>query len=114
MDENAWLAERFEEHKAACYPPALVRVLPEVEHVTGTLVQQRIERDHQHLKGRTRPMRGFQTDRGARIVCRGHGCLRNLRAGFYELGGEVADVAHRQAARLTQAWTELIRMLLVA
>jgi hypothetical protein len=34
MDENAWLAERFEEHKAACYLPALERVLPE-----GTVYQ---------------------------------------------------------------------------
>src|SRR4051794_36476052 len=27
--------------------------------IAGKLVQQRIERDHQHLKGRTRSMRGF-------------------------------------------------------
>jgi transposase, IS6 family len=36
--------------KAAAYPPALAEVLPEVEHLTGKAVQQRIERDHQHLK----------------------------------------------------------------
>ena len=42
--------------KAACYPPALAEELPEAEHVTGKREQQRLERDHQHLKGRLRPM----------------------------------------------------------
>ena len=65
------------------------RVLPETEHIVGKLDQQRIERDHQHLKGRTRPMRGFKTERGARIICRGHGFLRNLHTSFYDLGGTV-------------------------
>lgn len=46
--------------KATAYLPALRAALPEVDHVTGKMVQQTIERDHQHLKGRTRPMRGFQ------------------------------------------------------
>jgi transposase-like protein len=51
--------------KAACYPLALERVLPEAEHVTGKLVQQRIERDHGHLKSRLRSMRWFKTVWGA-------------------------------------------------
>jgi len=55
MDENAWLAERFEEHKAACSPPALERVLPEVEHITGKLIQQRIERYTSEKCGCTAP-----------------------------------------------------------
>src|SRR3954451_23953930 len=38
--------------KATAYRPALAQVLPEVEHLTGKAVQQRIERDHQHSKGR--------------------------------------------------------------
>jgi putative transposase len=46
--------------KAPIYPPAFAAVLPEVEHVTGKMEQQRIERDHQHLKGRMCCMRGFQ------------------------------------------------------
>ncbi len=46
--------------KAAAYPPALRAVVPEAEHITGKAEQQAIERDHQHLKGRTRSMRGFQ------------------------------------------------------
>lgn len=31
-----------------------------------------------------RLMRDFKADRGARIVCRGHGFLRNLSAIFYD------------------------------
>ncbi len=46
--------------KAPTYPPALRAVVPEAEHVTGKMEQQGIARDHQHLKGRTRCMRGFQ------------------------------------------------------
>lgn len=59
-------------------------------------------------------MRGFKTTRGARIVCRGHDFLRNLRAGFYDLGGAVTRVVHRPAARLAQAWEELTTLLLAA
>jgi IS6 family transposase len=67
---------------AAAYPPALFTALPPVLHETGKLAQQRIERNHQHLKGRVRPMRGFKTLAGARVLCRGHAFLRNLRGGF--------------------------------
>ena len=49
--------------KAACSPPALERMLPEAEHLTGKLVQQGIERDHGHLKSLVRSMRWFKTDR---------------------------------------------------
>jgi IS6 family transposase len=73
---------------AAAYPPALAAVLPGVLHETGKAVQQRIERDHQHRKGRLRPTRGFKTLAGARVLCRGHAFLRNLRGGFYDLRGD--------------------------
>jgi len=66
---------------AAAYPPALAAVLPGVLHETGKAIQQRIERDHQHLQGRLRPTRGFKTLAGARVLCRGHAFLRNLRGG---------------------------------
>src|SRR5215210_5575675 len=72
--------------KATIYPPALAAVLPEVMHIRGKMVQQRLERDHQHLKGRTRSMRGFQTLPCAQVICQGHGFMRNLRNGFYDLG----------------------------
>lgn len=63
--------------KAACYPPALERVLPEAEHVTGKMVQQRIERGHGHLKSRIRSMRWFKTDQAASLFCRAHGFIHN-------------------------------------
>jgi len=37
-------------NRAAAYSPVLAEVLPAAEHLTGKAVQQRIERDHQHLK----------------------------------------------------------------
>lgn len=40
--------------RAAAHPPALAATLPETEHETGKRVRQRIERDHQHRKGRLR------------------------------------------------------------
>jgi IS6 family transposase len=70
---------------AATYPPALAAGLPEALHETGKMLQQRIERDHQHLKGRLGPTRGFKTLSGARVLCAGHALLRNLRGGFYDL-----------------------------
>jgi hypothetical protein len=70
---------------AAAYPPALATVLPDALHETGKMSQQRIERDHQHRKGRVRGMHGFKTPAGARVLCRAHAFLRNLRCGFYDL-----------------------------
>jgi len=69
--------------KSPTYPPALRTIVPEAEHITGKMEQQGIERDHQHLKGRTRSIRGFQQLGCARVVCEGHGFMRNLRDGFY-------------------------------
>lgn len=43
LEETGERPTRVTTDKAACYPPALERLLPEVEHVTGKLVQQRIE-----------------------------------------------------------------------
>lgn len=67
--------------RAPIYPPAFARVVLEVEHTTGKMVQQRIERDHQHLKGRYRSMWGFQTAPCAQVVCEGHGFKRICVAG---------------------------------
>ncbi len=100
--------------KAAIYPPALAVVLPEVVHIRGKLVQQRIERDHQHLKGRTRSMRGFQTLPCAQTICAGHGFMRNLRSGFYDLGGPGGDPCLPQTPRLVRAWDELTLVLTAA
>jgi len=100
--------------KAAAYPPALQAVVPEAEHITGKAEQQAIERDHQHLKGRTRSMRGFQQIGCAQVVCDGHGFMRNLRDGFYRLGEPTGDPRILQAPRLARAWDDLTRILVAA
>jgi transposase-like protein len=92
---------------AAAYPPALAAALPPVVHETGKRVEQRIERDHQHLKGRMRGMREFKTLAGARVLCRAHAFLRNLRGEFYDLGRWVDAVALSP-----QPWAALTSTLL--
>jgi transposase-like protein len=99
--------------KAAAYPPALQAVLPTAEHVTGKGEQQTIERDHHHLKGRLRCMRGLKTDATAQVVCSGHGFTRNLCAGFYTLGVVMGDPRVAQPPRLMRAWDALTAHLLV-
>jgi transposase-like protein len=100
--------------KAAIYPPALRIVLPEVLHITGKQEQQAIERDHGHLKGRYRSMRGFKRLRTAQIVCSGHGFVRNPRQGFYRLGLRMGDPRIPRAPRLALAWGELTQQLQAA
>jgi transposase-like protein len=100
--------------RAAIYPPALAAVVPEVVHIKGKMEQQRIERDHQHLKGRTRSMRGFQTLPCAQVVCAGHAFMRNLRNGFYDLGVGGGKVNLPQSPRLVRAWDELTLALAAA
>ncbi len=97
---------------AAASSPALAAVLPEALHETGKAIQQRIERDHQHLKGRNRGMRGCKTLAGARVLCRAHAFLRNLRAGFYDLAGATAGSDFRQGPPVACAWDGLTEALL--
>ena len=97
---------------AAAYPPALAAVLPGVLHETGKAVQQRLERDHQHLKGRLRPLRGFKTLSGARALCAGHAFLRNLRGGFYDLERQAEAVIIAPELPVVQAWAALTGTLL--
>lgn len=92
---------------AAAYPPALAAVLPGVLHEMGKAVQLRLERDHQHLKGRLRPTRGFKTLTGARVLCRGHAFLRNLWAGFYDLGQLVDVTGLVPQPPVVRAWAAL-------
>ena len=96
---------------SATYPPALAAVLPGVLHETGKAIQQRIERDQQHRKGRLRPLRGFKTLAGARVLCAGHAFLRNLRGGFYDVGG-LAAAAIAPQPPVVQAWAALTATLL--
>jgi transposase-like protein len=100
--------------KAAAYPPALAEVLPEVEHMTGKAEQQRIERDHQHLKGRLRVFRGCQTRGGAQRCCQAPSFLRHLRQGFYRLGVVSPEANDVTRPRLVRAWEELTIQLLAS
>lgn len=100
--------------QAAIYPPAPVAVLPEATHIAGKLAQQAFERDHQHLKGRYRSMRGFKTLQGAQTVCARHGLIRNVRDGFYRLGSVMGDRRIPRAPRLMLAWSEITRRLQAA
>jgi transposase, IS6 family len=98
--------------KAAAYPPALAEVLPEIEHITGKAEQQRIERDHQHLKGRLKVFRGCKTARGAQRFCQAHGFVRNLRQGFYRLGAVSQDANDAIRPQWVRAWEALTAPLL--
>jgi transposase-like protein len=100
--------------KAAPYPPAPRAVAPEAAHIMGKAEQQGIERDHQHLKGRTRCMRGFQRLHCAQVMCDGHGVMRNLRDGFYRVGEPTGDPRLPQAPRLVRAWDDLTHSLAAA
>src|SRR5688500_16521132 len=53
--------------------------MPTHLHETGKLIQQRIERDGQHLKGRLAVTHGGRELTGAQILCRAQANLRNLR-----------------------------------
>jgi transposase, IS6 family len=97
---------------AAAYPPALAAALPPVAHETGKAIQQRIERDHQHLKGRVRGMRGFTTLAGASVFCRAHAFLRNLRRGFYDLGQVFSVMVASPVPLAVRAWDTLTADLL--
>jgi IS6 family transposase len=96
---------------AATYPAALAAALPGIMHEAGKAIQQRIERDHQHLKGRLRLLRGFKTLAGARVLCAGHAFLRNLRGGFYDFG-RLSKAAIAPQPPVVRAWAALTAALL--
>ena len=81
-------------------------------HETGKAPQQRIERDHQHLKGRVRGMRGFKTLAGAKVFCRAHAFLRNLRGGFYVLGRMLGASPQPTVPPTVSGWEALTADLL--
>ncbi len=89
---------------AAADPPALAVVLPGAAHETGKRVQRRSERGHQHPKGRLRPMRGFETLAGARVLCRAHAFRRDLRGRCYDFGRAVDTAASPSASPVARGW----------
>ncbi len=92
--------------KAKCYPPAVRALVPAAEHRCSKYLNNGLERDHQFLKGRVRPMRRFKTTGTASTFCRGHALIRNLGQGFTRL---VAGAPPR--LRLATAWTVLAATL---
>ncbi len=80
--------------QAKCYPPALWAWLPGVNHRCSTYLNNRLERDYQHLTQRVRPMRGFKQLHAAAIVTRGHARIQKLRHGFSMLAAAVPGAEH--------------------
>ena len=92
--------------KAKCYPPVLRALLPAAEHRRSKYLNNGLERDHQFLKGRVRPMRRFKATATASTFCRGHALIRNLGRGFMQLAAGAAP-----RLRLASAWTALAMLL---
>ena len=65
-----------------------------------------------HPKGRLRPLRGFKTPAGARVLCAGHAFLRNLRGGFDDLGWLVETTTSSPVPPVVRAWDALTGALL--
>ena len=56
--------------KHASYPPALDKVFcDDLEHRTSKYLKNHLEQDHRAVKGRYRPMRGFQTHTSSFRFC---------------------------------------------
>ena len=106
IDETGVRPERSRTDKAKCYPPALSKVLPDVEHRTSKYLNNGLERDHQHLKQRLYPMRGFKQAASADILARGHAFIQNLRNGFSTLTTTIP-----RQLRVMTAWSQLIQAI---
>ncbi len=106
IDETGISPSRVTSDKAACYPTALRVVLPKVEHRTSKYLNNGLERDHQHLKQRLYPMRGFKQAASADTIARGHAFIQNLRNGFSTLTANIA-----RPLRLMIAWQKLGQMI---
>jgi transposase-like protein len=99
VDTGGVTPMRVTTDKAKCYPKALRAELPAVEHRSSKYLNNGLERDHQHLKGRVRPMRRFKQGASASNFCQGHSLIRNLGRGFSSL---TVNVPPR--LRLATAW----------
>ncbi len=114
LESTGVMPRRVTTDKAAAYPPARAAILPEVDHETGKMLQQDIERDQQHLKGRYASMRGFKTGRSAQVFCCAHGFVGNLSEGVYPLGSSRGDPRDPRPPLLMRAWDELTARLLAS
>ncbi len=106
LDETDVTPVQVTTDKAKCYPPALRAVLPHAKHRTSKYLNNGLERDHQHLKQRLYPMRGFKQAAAADLLARGHAFIQNLRNGFSKLTAAVPP-----HLRLMTAWPALARTI---
>jgi transposase-like protein len=109
IDETGVILERVTTDRATCDPPALRRVLPHAQHRTSKYLNNSMERDHQHVKQRRSPMRGFKQAGSADILARGHPFIQNLRTGFSALTAGIPRLM-----RLVIAWPQLAQALSAA
>jgi hypothetical protein len=72
---------------------------PGVVDRTGRYRTSGIERDHEFLKERLRPMRGLNSLKSPAIFIRGHALMRNIRRRFYRV---VDSVPQRMVSPTTQ------------
>jgi putative transposase len=71
--------EKVTTDRHASYPPALDEVFcDDVEHRISRYVNNHLEQDHRGVKGRYRPMRGFQTHPSAARFCQAHDEVRDF------------------------------------
>ncbi len=106
IDAGGVTPTRVTTDKAKSYPKAVHALLPDVEHRSSKYLNNGLERDHQHLKGRVQPMRRFKQVTSASTFCRGHTLIRNLARGHSAL---TAAVPPRQ--RLARAWAARVATL---
>jgi transposase-like protein len=92
--------------RAKCYPPALCKLLPGVEHRRSRYLNNALERDHSHLKQRLRPMRGLKQAISAQVFVRGHALIQNLRQGFSTLTEKIS-----RPVRLLTVWSVLAQAI---
>jgi transposase, IS6 family len=89
--------------KAAVYPRVVDELAAGAWHCRQAYANNRVEADHEQLKGRLRPMRSMKTDQSARIIIAGHAFIQNIRRGHYELG-----VDEPMTLRVVAAFDELV------
>ena len=106
QDAAGVLPPRVITDRAGCYVEAVPLECPGAKHLTRRYLNNRLERDHQHLKGRIRPMRGFKTWQAAWTFCRAHDVVRNLRGGHSPLA-----VGATPRERLEIGWAALASAL---
>jgi IS6 family transposase len=91
---------------ATVYPAVFDRPIPAAWHHVEQDANNRIEADHGQLKHRYDRCAGLRTERTAQVIISGHGFVRNLRRGRYELG-----LGAPSGSQVAAAFTELVHSI---